>query len=92
MDIETVSEEIAHLFCPFATRKVDIGNLVNLKIEFAEYLMSVFTNSFKKQAEKYNVEGTMWFNFETDSEHVLTEGDLTSKLNKKFADTFGVIE
>lgn len=46
MDIETVSEEIALLFCPFAATRSVIGNLVNLKIEFAEYLMSIYTKAF----------------------------------------------
>ena len=40
--------------------------------------MGVYTKAFAEIAEKYNIEATMWFSFETDSEKVMKESDLMS--------------
>lgn len=84
MDIEDVSEEIARLFCPFVSTLKMLGPLRNMKIIFSEYLMNIYTTSFKEIATKYNIVGTMWFNFDVESMKSLTEEDLMDRLNKRF--------
>lgn len=88
MDIEDVSEEIARLFCPFVTTLKILGPLRKMKILFSEYLMNIYTTSFKELATKYNITGTMWFNFDIESFNSLSEEDLMDRLNKRFQETF----
>lgn len=92
MDIKTVSEEIALLFCPHASTKSVVGNIVNLKIEFAEFLMSIYTKAFVQIADKYNINGTMYFSFETDAEEVMSEQEVMTKLSNKFKEKFVIVE